>query len=183
MPQSCKMANRIMQWLLTLALSPPSSQSLADRQTDRASPFLERGWLSGFRVFSVWTWVHLLAFRAPVGLERNRRGEGQTVVRFSGWWGREPGREAWQVAKAGKHTEPCLKPGRAPSTGAERGWVKGYKKKGGGEGRPIKKRRHADTYRRADCADHYKSCVCVGQKVACHCEVKGGKNSKQSYPI
>lgn len=70
-----------------------------------------------------------------------------------------------------KHTEPCLKPGRAPSTGAERGWVKGYKKGGW----PIKKRRHADTSRRADCADHYKSSVCVGQKVACHCEVKGEK--------
>lgn len=31
-----------------------------------------------------------------------------------------------------KHTAPCLKPGRAPSTGAERGWVKGYTKEGGG---------------------------------------------------
>lgn len=37
----------------------------------------------------------------PVGLERDCRGEGQTVVRFPGWWGREPGGEAWQVAKAG----------------------------------------------------------------------------------
>lgn len=25
---------------------------------------------------------------------------GQTVVRFPGWWGRKPAREAWQVAKA-----------------------------------------------------------------------------------
>jgi len=30
-----------------------------------------------------------------------------------------------------EHTEPCLKPGHAPSTGAERGWVKGYGKRGG----------------------------------------------------
>lgn len=69
-----------------------------------------------------------------------------------------------------EHTEPCLKPGHAPSTGAKRGWVKGYKKRGD---RPIKNRRHAS--RRADCADHYKSGVCIGQKVACHWEVKGGK--------
>lgn len=40
-----------------------------------------------------------------------------------------------------EHTEPCLKPGRAPSTGAESEWVKGYKKKkkGGGVGQSRKK--------------------------------------------
>lgn len=39
------------------------------------------------------------------------------------------GRQGWE------HTEPCLKPGLAPSTGAERGWVKGYKKRGVGQSR------------------------------------------------
>lgn len=54
-----------------------------------------------------------------------------------------------------EHTEPCLKPGRAPSTGAESEWVKGYKKKRGGGGRTIKKKRRADTSEGADWLDHY----------------------------
>lgn len=33
-----------------------------------------------------------------------------------------------------KHTAPCLKPRRAPSTGAERGWAKGYKRERGWRG-------------------------------------------------
>lgn len=46
--------------------------------------------------------MRLLAFRGPAGLERDCRGEeGQTVVRFPGWRGREPGGEAWRGAKAG----------------------------------------------------------------------------------
>lgn len=53
-----------------------------------------------------------------------------------------------------EHIEPCLKPGRAPSTGAERGCVKGYKK-----------RRHADTSRGADCANHYNPVFVLDRKL------------------
>lgn len=86
-----------------------------------------------------------------VGLEDRKR----SVAGCQGW----------------EHTEPCLKPGRAPSTGAERGWVKGYTKGGGGW--LMKKRRHAETLGGTDCADHFKSGVCVGQKVAWLCEADG----------
>lgn len=37
----------------------------------------------------------------------------------------------------------------------------------------MKKRRHAETLGGTDCADHFKSGVGIGQKVACHCEVNG----------
>lgn len=35
----------------------------------------------------------------------------------------------------------------------------------------MKKRRHAETLERTDCADHLKSGVCVGEKVVIHCEL------------
>lgn len=81
-----------------------------------------------------------------------------------------------------EHTEPCLEPGHAPSTGAERGWVKGYR---GGRSRTIKKGRHADSFRDADCATPpYNPVFVSDRKLARHCEVKvGGKNSQQSSPI
>lgn len=119
-PWSCKMANRIMQWLLTLALSPPSSQSLADRPS---LTFPWEMWVEQLQGVSVWTWVRLLAFRGPVRLERDCRGEGQTVVRFPGWWGREPGRESWQVAKAGNTQSLVWSPGLHPAQVLkEAGW-------------------------------------------------------------
>lgn len=76
------------------------------------------------------------------------------------------GRQGWE------HTEPCLKPGLAPSTGAERDWEEG-----------IQKKRGVGQSRRADCADHYKCSVCVGQKVACYCEVKGKKQPAKLYHL
>lgn len=41
------------------------------------------------------------------------------------------GARKWSVAgcQGWKHSQPCLKPRHAPSTGAEKGWVKGIKKK------------------------------------------------------
>lgn len=44
----------------------------------------------------------------------------------------EDGKRRVAGCQGWEHTEPCLKPGRAPSTGAERSWVKGYTKTGGG---------------------------------------------------
>lgn len=67
------------------------------------------------------------------------------------------GQAARKRSRAGcqgwEHTEPCLKPGRALSTGAESEWVKGYKKKK--RGGTIKKKRRADTSEGADWLDHY----------------------------
>ncbi len=46
--------------------------------------------------------MHLLAFRAPIRLERNCGGRrANSCEGFQDGWGREPGREAWQVANAG----------------------------------------------------------------------------------
>lgn len=74
-----------------------------------------------------------------------------------------------------EHTEPCLKPGHAPSTGAERGWVKGYKKGGVGQSRKegMQTRREEQIVQTI-----INPVLCVGLKVACHCEAKGGGASK-----
>lgn len=111
-------------------------------------------------------------------MSAGRSGTGQIGKRLKGiranscevsrMAGQEDRKRSVAGCQGGEHTEPCLKPGRAPSTGAESGWVKGYKKMGGWEGWPAKKRRHAETLGEADCADHLKSGVCVGRKVARH---------------
>lgn len=72
MPQSCKMANRIMQWLLTLALSPPSSQSLADRQREPHLSLREVGWVDSGCFLSgpgciCWPLGHRSGWRGIVG--------------------------------------------------------------------------------------------------------------------
>lgn len=71
------MANRIMQWLLTLAPYPPSSQSYADRQTDQtASPMAERCGPNGFGVFLSGPGCVCWPSRHQSGLERDcRAGE------------------------------------------------------------------------------------------------------------
>lgn len=86
------------------------------------------------------------------GLDRDCRGRRANSCEVSRMAGQGARRRSVAGCQGWEHTEPCLKPGRAPSTGAERGLVKGYKKNGG---RTIKKRRHADTSRGADCANHY----------------------------
>lgn len=117
------MANRIMQWLLTLALPPPSSRSrhlsLGDMGRAASGRFL-----SGPGCVC-WTLGDRSGWRGIVG---GRRANSCEVSRMAGQGARKrsvAGCQGWE------HTEPCLKPGRAPSTGAERGWVKGYKNKGG----------------------------------------------------
>lgn len=65
-------------------------------------------------------------------VERGRRANSCEVSRMVRQGARKrsvAGCQGWE------HTEPCLKPGHAPSTGAERGWVKGYKKGGVGQSR------------------------------------------------
>lgn len=75
------------------------------------------------------------------GLKRSRlvgrRGANSCEVsRMVGQRARR--RKEWQVAKARNTRSLVLKPGHAPSTGAERGWLKGYKEEG--EVGPTKKR-------------------------------------------
>lgn len=90
------------------------------------------------------------------------------------------GQEARKRSVAGcqgrEHIEPCLKPGHAPSTGAERGWVKGYKK----GGRTIKKRRHVDTSRRADWTDHYKPVFVLDRKLFAIVKQRRGKTASKA---
>lgn len=54
-----------------------------------------------------------------------------------------------------EHTEPCLKLGHVPNTGAERGWVKGYE-----TGCWTRQEGIADTSRRANWVDYYKLNLC-----------------------
>lgn len=90
------------------------------------------------------------------------------------------GQEARKRSMAGcqgwEHIEPCLKPGHAPSTGAERGWVKGYKK----GGRTIKKRRHVDTSRGADWMDHYNPVFVLDGKLFAIVKLKGEKTASEA---
>lgn len=75
-------------------------------------------------------------------MSAGRLGTGQIGKRLKGiranscevsrMAGQEDRKRSVAGCQGGEHTEPCLKPGRAPSTGAESGWVKGYKKWGDG---------------------------------------------------
>lgn len=82
--------------------------------------------------------------------------------------GQEDRKRSVAGCQSWEHTEPCLRPGRAPSTGAERGWVKGHNK-GGGLAEEEKKA--CRDIRMSRLCRPIKSVVCVGQKVACQCEV------------
>lgn len=107
------------------------------RQTDKtASPMPERCGPNGFGVFLSGPGCVCWPFRHQSRLERNcragRRANSCEVSRMVRQGARKrsvAGCQGWE------HTEPCLKPGHAPSTGAERGWVKGYKKGGVGQSR------------------------------------------------
>lgn len=82
-------------------------------------------------------------------MSAGRSGTGQIGKRLKGiranscevsrMAGQEDRKRSVAGCQGGEHTEPCLKPGRAPSTGAESGWVKGYKKIGG-DGRVGRRR-------------------------------------------
>lgn len=167
MPWSCKMANHIMQRLLTVYYS------CCTHLQPRASPFHERWWLEQLQGVSVWTWLRLLALWGPVGLEGDCRGWGRTVVRFPGWWGRKTGREEWQVAKAGNTQSLVWSPGVHPAQVLkEAGWRD--TKRGGW---PMKERRHAET------VQTILNLVFVLDRKLAAIVKWSGKNSQQSYPI
>lgn len=125
-------------------------------------------------LFSACTRPHLLAVWGTVGWERDCGVKGKHSCEVSRVLVQEDRKRRVAGCQDRKHTEPCLKPRRAPSTGAERGWAKGYKRERGwwwGGCWLMKKRRHAETFERTDCADHLKSAVCVGAKVVIRCEL------------
>lgn len=84
--------------------------------------------MSFIYIFSAYTLLHLLAIWGPVGWESDCGVKGKHSCEVSRVLVQEDRKRRVAGCQHWKHTEPCLKPGRAPSTGAERGWVKGYKR-------------------------------------------------------
>lgn len=142
MPRSCERANRIMWWLFTLAptLTFFFLRPLAER-LECHHWVLQSGPRPDIRGRGPSGWGGQL-WRGIVMQERR----ANSCEFFSKMVGQ--GARKWSVAgcQGWKHSQPCLKPRHAPSTGAEKGWVKGIKK----NPRTIKKRRHTEKHRGAD---------------------------------
>jgi len=119
-----------MQWLLTLAPSPPPSWSLAD---SHGLTFPLERCVEQLQGVSVWTWMRLPVFRGPEAiLERN------CVVREKGkpLWGFQDGGAGSQEEKHGRlprlETHSALSEARACTQ--HRCWKRlgeGIEKKGG----------------------------------------------------
>lgn len=160
------MANRIKQWLLTFI----SSHGLKEKKKKPHLLSLQRCEPSCFRVFLSRPGV-LLA-----GLKRSRLVGGEKGKQL---WGFQDGGAVSQEEKrvAGcqsqEHTEPCLEAWACTQHRCWKRLVEGIQRGGG----------KAYQEKTADWVDQYKSGVCVGRKVACHCEMKGGGNRQQSAPI
>lgn len=78
-------------------------------------------------MFFVLTRVHLLAFRGPVEGWRGIVGRANSCE-VSRMVGQRASKRSVAGCQGWEHTEPCLKSGHAPSTGAER---RDTKKRGG----------------------------------------------------
>lgn len=168
MPWSCKMANRIMQRLLTVYSNCTHLQPREPRLSMR------NGDLSSFRVFLsgpgcvCWPYEDLSGLRGIVG------DKGKQL------WGFQDGEAGRREKKSGRlpglGTHRALSEARACTQ--HRCWEKlgeGIHKKGWG--RPVKKRRHAETVQTI-----LNLVFVLDRKL--HAIVKSsGKNSQKSYPI
>lgn len=168
---------------MTAHLGSSTTFLLLASRSDTASPSLERCRPRCFGVIlSRRGCVRWSVFKGTgqVGEGLWCTGEGQTVVRFPGWRGSEPGREAWQAAKARNTQSLVWSPGMHPAQVLkEAGW-RDTQEKGKDNQEKKKKKEHADTLQRADWVAYLNLVFMLEHKVVCHCEGSGGINSQQA---
>lgn len=79
-----------------------------------------------------------------------------------------------------EHIEPCLEPGHAPSTGAERGWVR----EGIQKGKNDEEKKACRHIKESGLCGPLYSSVCVGEKVVVFAIVKlGGKTASKAISL